>query len=313
MNNKQKALRFILFTYFFNYTLGGMYLYLNYHTELLKQYRFLPLLTLILYMLIPSIVSIALIKVSFKEKLKDYGFTFKFNRWWFLAWILPYCITVVTIFVCISLGWGQFDPLFTEFIRNLKAKATSQQYEMARHQLEAIPLSLQYIAMIFQTLVAGSTINAFVAFGEEMGWRGLLFTVFQPLGFWRANVLIGIIWGFWHAPIILSGYNFPSHPVLGVFVMTGGSIALAILIGFVRLKSGSVVAASMFHGMFNAVAGLSIMAISGAENIFRGALGFSGIIAMGLIAAMGYILYRFREQYQKTLQHRNFPGETVEL
>ena len=34
----------------------------------------------------------------------------------------------------------------------------------------------------------------------------------------------GVIWGFWHAPLILNGHNYPQHPVVGVFMMVAFSM-----------------------------------------------------------------------------------------
>jgi len=47
------------------------------------------------------------------------------------------------------------------------------------------------------------------ALGEELGWRGYALNIFQkkytPL---VAAIIIGLIWGFWHLPLmILSGYS----------------------------------------------------------------------------------------------------------
>ena len=67
--------------------------------------------------------------------------------------------------------------------------------------------------------VAAPLINTLLALGEELGWRGLLLPELLPLGQRRAILLSGVIWGFWHAPVILQGHNYPSQPVLGVFLM----------------------------------------------------------------------------------------------
>lgn len=105
-------------------------------------------------------------------------------------------------------------------------------------------------------LVLGMTVNAVLAFGEEFGWRGYLLWELAPLGFWRASVLIGAIWGLWHAPVIIEGYNFPSFPLVGVFVMTLATITFSVLYTYLVIRAASVLAAVFFHGVFNASGGL---------------------------------------------------------
>ncbi len=57
--------------------------------------------------------------------------------------------------------------------------------------------------------------------GEELGWRGFLLKQCSYMDFWKMSLVIGIIWGLWHAPIIIQGYNYPQNPVIGVFMMIG--------------------------------------------------------------------------------------------
>lgn len=74
-------------------------------------------------------------------------------------------------------------------------------------------------------VAAGFTINGLFAFGEEYGWRGVLMDELRPLGTARANVLTGILWGLWHAPIILLGFNYGQQRILGVLTMAIAAIA----------------------------------------------------------------------------------------
>lgn len=48
--------------------------------------------------------------------------------------------------------------------------------------------------------IAGVTYSAILGFGEEFGWRGYLLWELAPLGFWKASLVIGTLWGLWHAP-----------------------------------------------------------------------------------------------------------------
>jgi len=118
---------------------------------------------------------------------------------------------------------------------------------------------LGILAAVVVVLGLGVTINAVLAFGEEFGWRGYLLWELAPLGFWRASALIGAIWGLWHAPVIVEGYNYPSFPLVGVLVMTGATIAFSFLYTYLVLRADSVLAAVFFHGVFNASGGLILV------------------------------------------------------
>jgi membrane protease YdiL (CAAX protease family) len=83
-------------------------------------------------------------------------------------------------------------------------------------------------------LLAGLTvapvINAVFAFGEEFGWRGYLLPRLRPLGQFQAAIVVGVIWGLWHAPVIVQdGYNFPGHPWLGLGGMVLFTVALSVV------------------------------------------------------------------------------------
>lgn len=117
--------------------------------------------------------------------------------------------------------------------------------------------------VLTQSLIAGATINAIPAFGEELGWRGFVLKEFGPLGFWKTSLVIGTIWGLWHAPIILMGHNYPGYPVIGVIMMVVWCILLSPMFSYVTIKSRSVIPAAIMHGTLNASYGLSIMLIEG--------------------------------------------------
>ncbi|WP_062661321.1 CPBP family intramembrane glutamic endopeptidase [Aeropyrum camini] len=121
------------------------------------------------------------------------------------------------------------------------------------------------IGLFILALIAGSTLNAVVALGEEIGWRWYLLSRFEKLFGWRASALIiGVIWGLWHAPLILHGYNYSSLPgdcgeaVRGIWALTAFIIyttATSLLLTALVKHSGTVAAAAVAHGVINAVGG----------------------------------------------------------
>ena len=100
--------------------------------------------------------------------------------------------------------------------------------------------------------VAAPLINTLLALGEELGWRGSLLPELLPLGQRRAILLSGVIWGFWHAPVILQGHNYPSQPVLGVFLMVVFAVLVGAFFGWLYLRTRSPWAPALAHGSLNA-------------------------------------------------------------
>ena len=127
--------------------------------------------------------------------------------------------------------------------------------------------------------LAGAFLNMFLTLSEELGWRGWLWDRWRGLGFWRCNLLIGLFWGLWHAPLIAQGYNYPELPVWGPVAMTALMLVISPLIGWVREAGGTVFHAGLFHGTLNAGAGLGLLALTGLEFPFKGTLGIGGFVA----------------------------------
>jgi uncharacterized protein len=116
------------------------------------------------------------------------------------------------------------------------------------------------VAVQCVAVIVGGFINLIPALGEELGWRGWLLPKLLPLGTVPALIISGIIWGAWHAPLILLGYNYPGVPGwLGVVMMCGMCILVGGVFGWLRIASGTVWPAALAHGTFNAAAGLSVV------------------------------------------------------
>ena len=145
-----------------------------------------------------------------------------------------------------------------------------------------MPVHVFWLVLAGGTM-AGLTINGVAGFGEELGWRGFLQNEWQALGFWRSSWLIGAVWGLWHAPFILHGYNYPGHPVAGVFLMTLWTVLFAPLIGFVRLRSGSVFAAAIMHGAINGTAMAPALVVRGGDWMTVGVMGWPGILVLAML------------------------------
>ncbi|MCI0589525.1 MAG: CPBP family intramembrane metalloprotease [Planctomycetes bacterium] len=107
---------------------------------------------------------------------------------------------------------------------------------------------------IGRSLWVGPSLGALLALGEEIGWRGYLLGELLPLGFWRSSLLIGVVWGLWHAPGIFLGSRvyFFADPIADLLAQVATTLLLSPLLSWIRIRSGTVLAAAIFHGGVNA-------------------------------------------------------------
>lgn len=137
------------------------------------------------------------------------------------------------------------------------------------HSVDVGPLAAQagmppdafLIAAAIQTVLVAPFLGLVIAFGEEYGWRGYLQGELVKMGRVRGILLVGIIWGVWHAPVIAMGHNYPGYPVLGPILMVAYTVALAYVLGYAVLKSGSVWLAAFLHALNNGVYSLLVMTV----------------------------------------------------
>ena len=135
-----------------------------------------------------------------------------------------------------------------------------------------------------------------VYFGEEYGWRGYLQSELFKLGRVRGVLLIGLIWGAWHWPVILMGVNYPGHPLLGILLMTLYSSGNAVILGYAVLKSGSILLAAYLHGIIDQVVNF-IVALGFRPNdpAFSFGIGIYGILLLAIIALLIFLDPIWRE------------------
>lgn len=113
----------------------------------------------------------------------------------------------------------------------------------------ALVFSLSFIPSFLFTL--GYCI--FTAAGEEFGWRGFLVPELGRFsGFTSLALLSAAIWTVWHFPLILFSFYHGTGPVwysLAVFIPS--VMSAGIILAWLRLASGSVWVAILFHGFWN--------------------------------------------------------------
>jgi membrane protease YdiL (CAAX protease family) len=171
------------------------------------------------------------------------------KRFYLWAWFLPVVLTVVGGLLTLLFGIAKLDLNFT-MIRDAMASAAGG---------GEIPAEIIVLTQILIAITIAPFINVLFALGEELGWRGFLLPHLMPLGQWKAILISGVIWGVWHAPVILQGHNYPGYPILGVFMMIVFCVLLGTIIAWMYLNTKSPWVAALAHGSVNAVAGLPVL------------------------------------------------------
>ena len=283
--NNRKALIFISLTFVLSYLLIFLYLALGG-----KWIMPGSLIVATSYMFVPLLVTIIVQKIMYKEPMKEpMGISFKVNRWFLVAWFLPVIIAFATLGVNLLFPGVEYSPEMAGIFERFESTLSPEQLQQMKDQINAYSFHPIWIGLL-QGLIAGITINAIAAFGEELGWRGFLQKELGYLGFWKSSVAIGLIWGVWHAPIILQGHNYPEHPQAGVFMMVIFTLLLSPIFSYVRLKAKSVIAAAIIHGSLNATVGLPLMVLKGGNDLTIGVTGLAGFLVLAL-ANFGLFIY----------------------
>jgi CAAX protease family protein len=144
-----------------------------------------------------------------------------------------------------------------------------------------------FVAAGVQSVLLAPLLAIVITFGEEYGWRGYLQTELFKLGRRRGVLLLGVIWSVWHWPIILMGYNYPGHPLLGVLLMTLYTTGLAVVLGYAVLRSGSVLLSSYLHGLNNQVlAYLFAIGLRPFDAAYAFGIGTYGVLTLAAVAAI---------------------------
>jgi uncharacterized protein len=242
-----------------------------------------------IYMFVPMVSVIIVKKLIFKEKLRnDLQISFKINKWFFAAWLIMPIITFGALGISLLIPGVTYNSEMTGLAERFASMTSPGQVEQMKTQIAALPISPIWLILIMG-LFAGLTVNGLAAFGEELGWRGFLLHQFRNMSFAKASILIGAIWGIWHAPLILMGHNYPQHPYFGVLMMVLLCIIITPIVMYFTIKAKSVIAAAILHGTMNATVTISIIPVTGGNDLLVGMTGLAGMISMLVVIAAIWI------------------------
>jgi CAAX protease family protein len=178
--------------------------------------------------LIPGIAALTVIATVLHESWRTTTLDrFGVKRFYIWAWLLPPAFAVAAAVLSILIGTTDFRP------DSIVGSGPSH-------------LSAWFVVSQFGIVIP-------FAVAEELGWRGFLLPRLMRSGFGELQALAttGVVWGVWHAPLIVRGYSYPLHPYVGPILMVVFCVLMGTVIGWLRLASGSVWAAAAAHASVN--------------------------------------------------------------
>lgn len=177
--------------------------------------------------------------------------------------------------------------------------AAAKSFQLADHPyLAAFGLEVPLLATI------GVISSLARALGEEIGWRGFLLPrLVQKLGFGFGCLLSGCIWASWHYPLLLGAdYNAGTTPAYALICFTLMVIAMAFVMGWLRLKSGSLWPCALLHASHN----LFVQAIFDGMTAHTGRAPYiTTEFGFGLVLSIGAVALYFASR------HKELPTESL--
>jgi membrane protease YdiL (CAAX protease family) len=140
---------------------------------------------------------------------------------------------------------------------------------------------------------------AFGAIGEELGWRGFLVPeLYKHYDFTKTSFISGVIWAVYHWPllILLLGPRLGVSPwPMLVFSLVAG-IGLSTIMAWLRLRSGSVWTAVIFHmGLNIHNQGFFQNLTTETSSLTNYVSGEHGLMLAVVSAAAAYLFWRRRD------------------
>ncbi len=261
---------FLSITFVVTYAIEGVLILSGFRmTQLPASYGQLVVMAV---MWVPALATVLTIKFVTRE-----GFAIvniRFGSW------KPYLTSGLLVPICFVLIYGltwllgldQPDWGLEQFLATIRWTDGTD--------LPPIPSPGLVLPVLFVvTLVIVPFINGLFGFGEELGWRGYLLPKLMVLGKLKAYLLLGIVWGLWHLPLILIGFTYPGQPILGTLAFIALTITFGIYINELTLSHRSSILAGWVHGVFNSQKlGIWVLIFPNTNLLIGGFAGLVGIM-----------------------------------
>lgn len=154
------------------------------------------------------------------------------------------------------------------------------------------PAWLLLVIALVSGIIGGFSFNAIAALGEEVGWRGWWASQRQGQNFWVNAVVIGTLWGLWHLPINMVGYNYPgvnrvaACSMFVVYCICAGALLLEL-----RNRSHSIYPAAVAHSTINGLVGICALFMDSSPTMWL-VYSPTGVVGCVILVVITLVLRR---------------------
>jgi uncharacterized protein len=220
--------------------------------------------------------SICTITFERERRMDALGLRFTPNWWWIAALLLPLAVGALSMALTILLSDRSIISIDEAIARG--------EQEWGRD------IDVASVAVL------GIQLFVFLTVTEEVGWRGYLYHLWRPSGFWRTSLAIGLVQGVWHLPVVLFSPGSTSDRLLLAALYPLFGLLWGPAITVLRDRGRSIWATGLFHTLQNGAVVTTTMMLIDTSAPWNGMSGIGGFIALLLLNAAIPLLGLHRRQ-----------------
>lgn len=299
MVNPRRITSFLLLAFGSTWAIAGIGAYLGIRATSGLSYMFLAAAC----MLMPALAAIVQQRLIDRAPWSGLGLSFRKMDPKAMVWtaligvaIIPATLGVLYVLgdICGLDAFGHVsvtsERMFTSLSQVLHQSGKGAMSGPVGSALAGVPAGVVLILGLLVSVAAACTGNLPFMLGEELGWRGYLYQATASWHAWKRVLFTGIIWGLWHAPLILMGHNYPEYPVAGIGMMVVFCTLLALLFDWSRTRARAVWGPCLLHGIINGSAGLFALFAWEGHSLVASPVGLGGFVVLSILGAAVVVL-----------------------
>ena len=173
-----------------------------------------------------------------KKDLASLGWGWGNWKYQWLSYLLPLAIATLAYLIIWFTGWGGWYN--TGFVLEQMQAYNLPDWSSSGIILFHLCLTASYSFILLLPSVLG----------EEIGWRGFLVPeLARFMSFTNVALVSGLIWSLWHWPMMFKGFygNDVTPLYYQLFFFTLLLVSYSVIMTYLRLKTGSLWTAVIFH------------------------------------------------------------------